>query len=100
MTFCHFLDTQEVVLGDCNFGGANDYQIEKFHLGWRVDIQNFPESPLVPHLNAGKCLKKWPERRATRWEKAGYALGKGAICVGEIGQFCIFSTRKRSSDQF
>jgi len=38
MTFCHFLDTQEVVLEDCNFGGANGHQIEKFHLGWKVDI--------------------------------------------------------------
>ena len=57
MTFCHFLDTQEAVLGDCNFGGANGHQIEKFHLGWRVEIQKFPTSPRFPHLDAGKCLK-------------------------------------------
>ena len=38
MTFCHIFDIQEAVLGDCNFGGANDHQIPKFHLGWKVDI--------------------------------------------------------------
>jgi len=57
MTFCHFLDTQEAVLGDCIFGGENWHQIEKFHLGWRVDIQTFPTSPLVPHLDARKFPK-------------------------------------------
>ena len=75
MTFCHFLDTQEAVLGDCNFGVANGHQIDKFYLGWKVDIQTFPTSPLFPHLDAGKCPKsglkgalrveKW---RATCWE--------------------------------
>ena len=59
MTFCHFLDTQEVVLGDCNFGGANGHQIEKLHLGWKVDIPTFPTSLLLPHLDAWKCLKSW-----------------------------------------
>ena len=76
MTFCHFLDTHEAVLGDCNFGGANGHQIEKLHLGWRVDIQTFPTSPLVPHLDVGKCLK------------SGL---KGALRVGKICQFCTFS---------
>ena len=57
MTFCHFFDTQEAVLGDCNFGGANGHQIQKFHLGWKVDIQKFPKSPLLPHLDAEKCPK-------------------------------------------
>lgn len=57
MTFCHFLDTQGAVLGDCNFGGENDHQIEKFHLGWKVDIHKFPTILLLPHLDAGKFLK-------------------------------------------
>ncbi|MCY6524785.1 hypothetical protein, partial [Actinobacillus pleuropneumoniae] len=51
--------TQGAVLGDCNFGAANDHQIEKYHLGWKVDIQTFPTSLLLPHLDAGKCLKSW-----------------------------------------
>ena len=33
MTFCHLFDTQEAVLGDGNFGGANGHQIQKFYLG-------------------------------------------------------------------
>ena len=57
MTFCLIFDTQKAVLGDCNFGGANDHQIQKFHLGWKVDIQTFPTSPLLPHLDTWKCLK-------------------------------------------
>ena len=74
MTFCHIFDTQKAVLGDCNFGGANDHQIQKFHLGWKVDIQTFPTSPLFPHLDTWKCLKisskvarPVQEERATCW---------------------------------
>jgi len=51
MTFCLIFDTQKAVLGDCNFGGANDHQIQKFHLGWKLDIHTFPTSPLLPHLD-------------------------------------------------
>jgi len=51
------LDTQEAVLGECTFGGANGHQIEKFHLGWKVDIQTFPTSPPELNLDAGKCPK-------------------------------------------
>ena len=75
MTFCHLFDTQEAVLGDCNFGGANDHQIQKFHLGWKVDIQTFPTSPLLPHLDTWKYLKisskvarPVQKEGATRWE--------------------------------
>jgi len=74
MTFCHLFDTQEAVLGDCNFGGANGHQIQKFHLGWKVDIQTFPTSPLLPHLDTWKCLKSCSKgarpvqnQCATRW---------------------------------
>jgi len=70
MTFCHFFDTQEAVLGDCNFGGENGHQIHKFHLGWKVDIQTFPTSPILPHLDTGKCLKIWP-KGALRVENQG-----------------------------
>lgn len=57
MTFCHIFDTQKAVLGDCNFGGANDHQIQKFELGWKVDIQIFPKRLLLPHLDTYKCPK-------------------------------------------
>ena len=59
MTFYHFFDTQEAVLGDCNFRGENGDQIQKFHLGWKVDIQSFPTSPLLPHVDVAKFLKSW-----------------------------------------
>ena len=57
MTFCHLFDTQEAVLGDCNFGGANDHQIQKFHLGWKVDRPIFPMSHLAPDLDQWNPLK-------------------------------------------
>ena len=30
---CPYFDTQEVVLGEGRLGGANELQIQKFHLG-------------------------------------------------------------------
>ena len=35
--FFPFLDTQEAVLGELNFGRENEDQIQKFHLFWKVD---------------------------------------------------------------
>jgi len=51
------LDTQEAVLGECTFGGANGHQIGKIHLGWEVDIQGFPTSQPELSLDVGKCFK-------------------------------------------
>ena len=51
MTFCHLFDTQEEILGDRHFGGANGHQIQKFHLGWKLYIQTFPTIPMLPHLD-------------------------------------------------
>jgi len=51
------LQQQEISLGECNFEGANELQIEKFHLGWKVDIQGFPTSYRELNLDARKCLK-------------------------------------------
>ena len=74
MTFCHFFETQKAVLGDCNFGGANDHQIQKFQLGWNVDSQTFPKILLLLHLDTWKCPKSGPkdkrpvrQRYETRW---------------------------------
>ena len=77
MTFCHIFDTQEAVLGDCNFGGANDNQIQKFHLGWKVDIQTFPTSPLLPQLDTWNCLK---------------SSSKGARPIRQFSQDFIYSS--------
>ena len=61
MTFCHIFETQKAVLGDCNFGGTNDHQIQKFQLGWKVDSQNFPTSLLLLNLDTWKCPKSGPK---------------------------------------
>ena len=61
MTFCHFFETQKAVLGDCNFGGANDHQIQKFQLGWKVDSQKFPTSLVLLSLDTWKCPKSGPK---------------------------------------
>ena len=90
MTFCHIFDTQKAVLGDCNFGGENDHQIQKFHLGWKVDIQNFPTSPLLPHLDTWKCLKSCSQRCATH-------SGKARDALGNFQEFS-YSSAKRSFD--
>ena len=55
--FCHFLDTQEAVLGDLIFGGVNGKKIHKLHLGWKVDRQSFPTSYPALNLDSGKALK-------------------------------------------
>jgi len=45
------------VLGEWTFGGETGGKIEKFHLGWKVDRQPFPESTLRDHLDTGKASK-------------------------------------------
>ena len=54
---CHLLHQQGVLLGERSFGGSNELQIYKFHLGWIVNIQGFPTSYHELNLDAGKCLK-------------------------------------------
>lgn len=75
MTFYHLFDTQEAVLGDCNFGGVNGHQIPKFNLGWKLDIPSFPTSLRSPHWDTWKCLKSYSKcarplenQRTTSWE--------------------------------
>jgi len=57
---CHFFDTQKAVLGEWRFGGANELQIQKFQLGWKVDRTGFPKSPLGYILGTCKCPKTGP----------------------------------------
>jgi len=49
--------TQEAILGECTFGGANGHQIGKFHLGWKVDRQGFLERQPKLNLDFRNCLK-------------------------------------------
>ena len=55
--FCHFLYTQEPVLGDWTFGGSNGHQIKKFHLGWKVDRKVLPTSYHEINFDFGKFLQ-------------------------------------------
>ena len=48
---------QEVVLGDLIFDRVNELQIEKFHLGWKLDSNIFPTSYHTLNLDTGKASK-------------------------------------------
>ena len=58
LTFCPFFELQKPVLGELSFYRANDLQIQKFQLGWKVDSQTFPTSYPAPNYYACKCLKQ------------------------------------------
>ena len=70
-------------LGRLNFGGANDLQIQKFHLGWIVDRQGFPTSYHELNFDFGKCLK---------------ITLKVAQCIEKFGP--IFTLQLRNSPSF
>ena len=64
----------EVVLGELTFDYANDLQIKKFQLGWKVDSETFPTSYPKPHSDTGKASKQGSKVRdplswmcAIRW---------------------------------
>ena len=59
---CHFFATQEAVLGDFIFGGANGLQIKKFKLSQKVDSPSFPMSYSEPDLDFGKPSKTGLEK--------------------------------------
>jgi len=71
---CHFLATHETMLGDCNFGGANELQIKKFKLFQKVNSHGFPTSYPAPDLDLWKPSK-------ISWEKA-LRTEKGVLCTG------------------
>ena len=54
---CHFLDTQEPVLGESTFEGGNDLQIRKFKVFQKLDRQGFPTSYRGPDLDEWKPTK-------------------------------------------
>jgi len=53
------------VLGEWTFGGANRDQIKKFHLGWKVDMKNFPKAHLELIWTQGRPPKVGPNRHDT-----------------------------------
>jgi len=57
MTFCPLFELQKVTLGEMVFEGSNQLQIQKFHLGWKVDRSSFPVSHLAPDLDQWNPLK-------------------------------------------
>ena len=93
MTFCHIFETQKAVLGDCNFGGANDHQIQKFQLGWKVDSQTFPTSLLLLNLATCKCLKDGS--KGARPVRQGRATRQA-----NFSKNALYSSEKRSLTQF
>ena len=59
MTFCPLFELQKVTLGEMVFEGAKQLQIQKFHLGWKVDRPSFPMSHLAPDLDQWNPLKSF-----------------------------------------
>jgi len=57
MTFCPLFELQKVTLGEMVLEGSNQLQIQKFHLGWKVDRPSFPMSHLAPDLDQWNPLK-------------------------------------------
>jgi hypothetical protein len=57
MTFCPLFELQKVTLGEMVFEGAKQLQMQKFHLGWKVDRPSFPMSHLAPDLDQWNPLK-------------------------------------------
>ena len=58
LTFCPLFELQKVTLGELTFEGSNQLQIQKFHLGWRVDRPSFPMSHLALDLDHWDPLKR------------------------------------------
>jgi len=57
LTFCPLFELQKVTLGELTFEGSNQLQIQKFHLGWRVDRPSFPMSHIALDLDQWNPLK-------------------------------------------
>ena len=58
LTFCPLFELQKVTLGELTFEWSNQLQIQKFHLGWKVDRQSFPMIHLALDLDNWTPLKK------------------------------------------
>ena len=92
----HLLHQQEVLLGEWSFGGENELQIGKLHLGWIANIQGFPTSYHELNLDSGKCpkirlkdvLRVWL-RRATHMDFWSI-FHLPAQNFGQLNQFCLW----------
>ena len=86
MTFCPLFELQKVTLGELTFEGSNQLQIQKFHLGWKVDTQIFPMSHLALDVDNRNTLKKCC--------KGARPLEQGARPLREISPFWLFQPEK------
>ena len=65
MTFCPLFELQKVTLGEMVFEGAKQLQMQKFHLGWKVDRPSFPMSHLAPDVDQCNPLKSCSKGRGS-----------------------------------
>ena len=93
LTFCHFFELQKAVLGELVFDRANELQIQKFQLSWKVDSQTFPTSPLLLNLATCKYLKQSCE--CARPVKQGGATSQAVFC-----QIALYSPENADLTQF
>ena len=77
---CHFLATQEAMLGELIFGGKNGHQIPKFHFSQKVYRKSFPTGPFGANLVKGRPPKSTGKKHYAQ-EKWRYAQdGKVPFC--------------------
>ena len=84
MTFCPLFELQKVTLGEMVFEGAKQLQIQKFHLGWKVDRPSFPMSHLAPDLDQWNPLKSFSKGARPKLQGArpcAPALPELTFCV-------------------
>jgi hypothetical protein len=93
LTFCHFFELQKAVLGELIFDRANELQIQKFQLGWKVDSQTFPTSPLLLNLATCKCPKHGS--KGARPVRQG-----GATRQAELSRNALYSPKNADLTQF
>ena len=74
------------MLGELTFGGANGGQIEKFHLGWKVDRQTFPTRTLGVNVDTGKAFKSG-SKQVLRIEKSGAAHRENFVSLTKYTLF-------------
>jgi len=89
MTFCPLFELQKVTLGEMVFEGAKQLQIQKFHLGWKVDRPSFPMSYLALDLDQWNPLKRCCKGARTR-ETGGADMRENFARIHFFGQKTLF----------
>ena len=68
-----------VVLGDLISDKENEVQIDKFHLGWKLDSKIFPTSYHMPNLDTEKASKSFLQNAL-----CSALLTRGALPIQEV----------------